>query len=104
MECQTNERTAQRAQPNKNMTDTKKSIKKNVKPIATTIKRGRGRPASFPGQECRAILSTIPEENIAQLHELKAKWGCNLNQTLVRVLARAHKDAFRSRSKKAATK
>jgi hypothetical protein len=85
------------------MSTTKKASKNANATIAVTIKRGRGRPASFPGQECRAILSTIPEENIAQLHELKAKWGLNLNQTLVRVLARAHKDAFRSRSKKTAT-
>jgi len=81
------------------MSTTKNASKKANKNVATTIKRGRGRPASFPDQECRAILSTIPVESIAQLHALREKWGVNLNQALARVLQRAHKDAFRSRSK-----
>jgi hypothetical protein len=83
------------------MTTTKKTTKKNSKPVATTIKRGRGRPASFPADVAtRAMLSTIPVDSITQLHELKTKWGVNLNQALARVLQRAHKDTFRSRSKK----
>ena len=79
------------------MSTTKNANKKANKNVATTIKRGRGRPASFPGQECRAVLSTIPVESIAQLHELNTKWGVNINQAIVRMIARSHKDAFRNR-------
>jgi len=67
--------------------------------IATTIKRGRGRPASFPDQETKAFLTTVPVDTIGQLKEMAEKWGLNLNQAIARVAERAHKDAFRIRSK-----
>ena len=71
--------------------------KSKTKAVSTTIKRGRGRPASFPDQETKAFLTTIPVDTIAQLHELREKWGVNMNQAIARLAQRAHKDAFRSR-------
>lgn len=79
------------------MSTTKKASKKANKTVAVTIKRGRGRPASFPGTITKGFLTTIPVEAIAQLHELQVKWGVNLNQAVTRMIERSHKDAFRNR-------
>ena len=62
-------------------------------------KRGRGRPASFPGQETNAMLARIPVETQAKLREVATKRRENINVTLARFIERGHKDATRSRKK-----
>lgn len=76
--------------------------KTKKKTVATDApKRGRGRPASFPGIDTVAFLAKIPVESREKVRELATKRGENIDQTLNRMIERAHKDAFRARSKKA---
>ena len=60
-------------------------------------KRGRGRPASFPGQDTVKMLTSIPVEAQEQLRAVAAKRNEPINVTLARFIARGHKDAMRSR-------
>lgn len=82
-----------------------KTIKntKNTTASTDSPKRGRGRPASFPGIDTVAFLAKIPVESREKVRELASKRGENIDQTLNRMIERSHKEAFRSRSKKAKT-
>lgn len=76
-----------------------KNATKNISPVVETPKRGRGRPASFPGIETVAFLAKIPQTAREMVRELAKKRGENIDQTLNRLIERGHKDAFRSRAK-----
>lgn len=62
-----------------------------------TVKRGPGRPASFPGVETVAFLAHIPTETREMVRNLAEKRGEPVNVTLDRMIQRAFKDANRSR-------
>jgi len=66
----------------------------------TETKRGRGRPASFPGVETVAILANIPTVQRDQLRELASKRGKAINVMLATLVERAWKDAGRRRKAK----
>ena len=58
-------------------------------------------PASFPGIDTVAFLAKIPVTARDMVREVATKRGENIDVTLNRMIERAHKDAFRARSKKA---
>ena len=78
---------------------TTKNATKNTKNVIEAPKRGRGRPASFPGIETVAFLAKIPQTSREMVRELAKKRGENIDQTLAKLIERGHKDAFRSRAK-----
>lgn len=86
------------------MKATKNATKNSNKNVIEAPKRGRGRPASFPGIDTVAFLAKIPVSARAMVRELASKRGENIDQTLNRLIERGHKDAFRSRAKAKATK
>ena len=61
-------------------------------------KRGRGRPASFPGEECAALLVTIPVTTRQMLRDVAAKRQEPINATLDRFIQQGFKNATRTRS------
>jgi hypothetical protein len=65
----------------------------------TEEKRGRGRPASFPGVDTVAMLARIPTETQDMLRQVAAKRGEPINVTLDRFIRNGFKDANRTRSR-----
>ena len=77
---------------------TKNSKKKNTS-VVTEEKRGRGRPATFPGQETVNVLSNIPTTTRDMLREVAAKRGETINATLDRFIQNGHKAATQNRKR-----
>jgi len=66
----------------------------------TTETRSVGRPASFPGQECKAFLATIPVTTRQMLRDVATKRSEPINITLDRFIQQGFKNATRTRSKR----
>ena len=73
---------------------------KNTSPAIEAPKRGRGRPATFPGQETVAFLTTVPVETRQMLRDVASKRGETINATIARFIENGFKAAMRNRSKK----
>jgi hypothetical protein len=72
---------------------------KTTKANTDQPKRGRGRPASFPGQKTVPYLATIPTETREMIREIAEKRGQNINQALDQLIRTGHKAAMRTRKK-----
>ena len=60
-------------------------------------KRGRGRPANFPGQNVTARLYKLPNTTIALVEAEAARREEPLGVTIDRLLLRGHKEFSRKR-------
>jgi len=68
-----------------------------TKSQAVAPKRGRGRPASFPGVETVAFPAKLPLETRQMVRDVAAKRGENIDQTLNRFILAGFKSAMRNR-------
>ena len=62
----------------------------STKSQATEPKRGRGRPATFPGVETVSFLVNVPEETRQQVRDLAERRGVTLNAVIASIVAKAH--------------
>ena len=68
-----------------------------TKSKAAPVKRGRGRPVSFPGQKTVAFPAKIPYEVRQMVRDVAAKREEPIDVTLVRFITQGWKAAMRNR-------
>jgi hypothetical protein len=64
---------------------------------ATEVKRGRGRPASFPGQETRVAGFNLPIETLDMLAAEAETRGVTQNAVVAKAIERLVADSERKR-------